>query len=153
MSEDNKAVVRRYIEEAYNKGNVSVVEETFARDILQHWVQHGVPDERGLDAKKATPTRLRRVFPDLHLVSEAMIAEGDMVAHRWTFTGTHRGESATPFGTLPPTGNHVKAQGITIFRLSHGKIVEEWSCSDRLGRWEQMGGPKPSEIIAKAARK
>ena len=152
MSENNKAVVRKYLE-AYNKGNLSVVDETYSPDILKHWVQHGMPDERGLDAKKATPARLRRAFPDdLHLTADAMIAEGDMVAVRWTFTGTHRGELATPFGTLPPTGNHVKVQGITILRLSHGKIVEEWSCSDRLGRWEQMGGPKPSEIIVKAPR-
>ncbi len=154
MSADNKAIVRKYLEEAYNKGNPSVVEETYARDHIKHWVRHGSADETGYDAKKATASGLRKVFPDdLHMAADAMIAEGDMVAVQWTFTGTHRGEFVIPSGALPPTGNHVKVEGMTIFRLSHGKIVEEWTCFDRLGFWQQMGGPEPSEIVPKVARK
>jgi len=152
VSEDNKAVVRKYLE-AYNTGNLSVVDETYAPEILKHWVYYGAADERGLDAKKATATRLRTAFPDdLQLTADAMIAEGDLVALRWTLTGTHRGGYETPFGTLPSTGNSVTRQGITIFRLSQGKIVEEWSCSDRVGAWQQMGGPEPSELIAETVR-
>ncbi len=153
MSEDNKAVVRRYVEEAYNKGNPSVVEETYARDHVKHWVRYGAADETGYDAKKATGITFRKLFPDLHVAPDTMIAEGDMVAVQWTLTGTHRGELTTPFGALPPTGNHVKQEGITVFRLSHGKIVEEWTCFDRLGLWQQMGGPEPSEIVSKAGRR
>ncbi len=152
MSVDNKAIVRRYIEEGYNRGNVSVVEEIFTRDSIKHRLQHGSAEERGPDPLKALISGLRKAFPDFHVVIDTMIAEGDMVAMRSTHTGTHRGELATPLGAFPPSGNHVKFEGITIFRLSHGKIVEEWTCVDRLGFWQQMGGPEPSEIM-KVARK
>lgn len=151
MSEDNKAIARKYLDEAYNKGNLSAVEETFAPDVVKRWVQHGAAEERGLDAKKATPIRLRKAFPDLHLAPDAMIAEGDMVAVQWTLTGTHSGEYATAVVALPPTGNHVKVGGVTVFRLFDGKIVDEWTCFDRLGFRQQMGGPEPSEIFSKIA--
>lgn len=155
MSEDNKAVVRDVIEQGYNKNNLSVVEETYARDFVLHWLEHDQPvaEERGPEAAKAVISRLRKAFPDFHLAADTMIAEGDMVAAPWTITGTHRGEYVTALGTFPPTGNYVKLRGITIFRLSHGKIVEQRTSRDRLGFWQQMGGPGPSEILAKVARK
>ncbi len=106
MSADNKAIVRRYIEEAYNKNNPSVVEETYARDHIKHWVHHGSADETGYDAKKATASRFRKVFPDdLHVAVDTLIAEGDMVAVQWTFSPARTVESwRHRSGHFPPQG-------------------------------------------------
>ena len=81
-------------------------------------------------------------FPDGHTTVEDSIAEGDKVAYRWTFRGTHRGELMG----IPPTGEQVEITGITINRLSGSKIEEQWNLFDELGMMRQLGvAPAPGQ--------
>jgi predicted ester cyclase len=68
-----------------------------------------------------------------------VISVGDKVAHRWTFTGTHRGELMG----LEPTGRSVTVEGIEMNRIADGKIAESWAISDALGLREQLGAEQP----------
>jgi steroid delta-isomerase-like uncharacterized protein len=119
-SEDNKAVMRRYFEEALKKGDQRVLEEIVAVDSLKQHVASN-----------------RAAFPDLYagLIVEDVIAEGDKVVARISAHGTHRGE----FRGIPPTGTPVTASGAIIYRLADGKIVEHWNFLDSLGLLQQLG--------------
>lgn len=77
----------------------------------------------------------RSAFPDIHFEHDDVITVGDKVAHRWTFTGTHRGEIMG----IEPTGTSVMVQGIEMNRITDGKIAESWAMSDALGLLEQLG--------------
>ena len=77
----------------------------------------------------------RTSFPDFHVTSEDIIAEGDKVVSRWTASGTHKGEL---FG-IPPTGKKATWKGISIYRFADGKIVEAWGDADFLGLLQQLG--------------
>lgn len=156
MSEDNKTILREIIEEVYNKDNASAIEESHARDFVVHHTHHNaIPfDGKGPDIVKQINSTMRKALPDLHYTVDAMLADGDLVAVRWTGRGTHKGEYATYLGTVQPTGNRVTFQGTNIFRLSYGKIVEQWISWDRLGFFQQIGAaPETSELLSKDARK
>ena len=138
-TEENKAVVRRYIEE-WNKQNPAGIEELVAPD----WVAHGTPpgfspDLAGL--KQAFPAFFT-AFPDLHYTVEDLIAEGDKVVARVTLRGTHQGD----FMGIPPTGKQVSVTGIGIDRIENDKFVESWGDADTLGFLQQLGiVPRPGE--------
>jgi predicted ester cyclase len=88
----------------------------------------------------------REAFPDLQTTIEDMVAEGDKVVVRFRGRGTHQGETEA-FG--PPTGKRMEMTGITINRVSDGKIVEAWTNSDALGMMQQLGLiPSPEEAQA-----
>ena len=140
MSEENKALVRRFLEEAFNKGNLGVVDEICASDYVLH--DPASPEEiRGPEGIKGFVQMYRSAFPDSHITLEDLIAEGDKVVSRWTARGTHQGEL---FG-IPPSGNQVEVSGITISRFEGGKFVEDWSNSDTLGLMQQIGAVPSQE--------
>ena len=116
MSEQNKGVLRRFFREAWSEGNLAVVDELFARD----WVGHAPLSELSEPAAlKQMIAAQREANPDLRFTVEAQVAEGDLVATRWTVHTTQTGgQAANPAGT---------AAGITLARLACGKIVEEWT--------------------------
>jgi steroid delta-isomerase-like uncharacterized protein len=78
---------------------------------------------------------LRSAFPDCRMTVEDVVAEGDQVAYRWTFSGTHRGE----LRGIAATGKRVSISGINVDRIAHGKIAEHWSQADVLGLLQQLG--------------
>jgi predicted ester cyclase len=80
----------------------------------------------------------RAAFPDLQIRIDDIIAEGQMVAFRWTSSGTHRGEL---FGTQP-TGKQITTSGISILRTAGGKVAEDWVNWDTLGLLQQIGAVK-----------
>jgi steroid delta-isomerase-like uncharacterized protein len=88
----------------------------------------------GIEAWKKFQSKYRKAFPDHRLAIEDQIAEGDKVVTRWTTQGTHKAD----LPGIPATGKHVKITGITISRLSNGKIVEEWQNWDALGLLQQL---------------
>ncbi len=142
-AEENKAVVRRYIEEAFNQGNLDVVDEVIATDGVHH---ANVWDEplRGPDERRQAVARWRNAFPDLRMTLDELIAEGEKVSYRWTARGTHQGE----FLGIAPTGKQMTTTGIVIERLTNGKFTEGWTSSDTLGLMRQLGGipePRPPE--------
>jgi steroid delta-isomerase-like uncharacterized protein len=132
MSEQNKSLVRRVIEEVYNQGNLAVADELSASDLVIHLTSQEI---RGREGAKQYVAALRAAFPDLHMTIEDKIAEGDRLVTRWTARGTHMGE----FQGIPPTGKQVRVAGTDIDRIADGKAVECWSHVDELGMMQQLG--------------
>ncbi len=134
MSEKNRALVEHFVEEAFNRGNLEAAEEIYASTFISH--DPTAPEEQGTpgDVKQFVNT-YRTAFPDGHTTVEDSVAEGDKVAYRWTFRGTHQGGLMG----IPPTGKRVEITGITINRLSGGKIEEQWNTFDQLGMLQQIG--------------
>ncbi len=136
-AEGNKRIIRRFVEEVQNGGDLTVLDEIAAADYVNHTAPPGVPPDReGLKQLTAT---FRRAFPDGRMAIEDLVAEGDRVVTRKTFRGTHRGELMG----IPPTGRAVAIQLIDIVRLADGKAVESWSAADDLGMLQQLGALAP----------
>jgi len=137
-TEENKAVVRRLIEEAYNKGNLAVVDECTAVD----FVFHGAAQElKGPEGAKQLITTLRTAFPDIHMTIDDIVAEGDIVAHRFTYHGTFTGE----LSGIAPTGKQFKITMAGFTRLAGGKQVEGWAYGDSSALYQQLGVTPPSQ--------
>jgi serine phosphatase RsbU (regulator of sigma subunit)/predicted ester cyclase len=129
-AQENEALVRRYFEEAWDKGDVSAVDEFMSVD----YVDHTVPPDSGLgrDGLKHFIIMFHEAFPDVKCTLHDILAQGDRVAYRWSAGGTHLGEWAG----IPPTGLHVTMTGITILRIVEGRCVEGWASED-IGRSEE----------------
>jgi steroid delta-isomerase-like uncharacterized protein len=141
VSEENKALIQRFVEEAFNKGNVDVADEVYASTFIAH--DPTIPEGQGSpeQVKQFVNTYLS-AFPDGHTTVEDLISDGEKVAYRWTFRGTHQGELMG----IPPTGKQVTITGITINRLSGGKVEEQWNNFDQLGMLQQLGAaPAPGQ--------
>ena len=135
MSEEqNKAVVRRLLDEVFNQGNLEAADELISADSVAH-VPGGAGPQPELEVTKAGAATFRAAFPDLHITVEDMIAEGDKVAARVTLRGTHKGE----LKGIPPSGTLVTVTGMRIMRFSRGKIQETWINRDHLGMLQQLG--------------
>ena len=141
MSEENKALVRRYFEEVWDKGNLDVAEELLTTTFVRYGPTGTEGVVRGLEAFKHLVSMYRSAFPDLRIPIEDLIGEGDRVVIRWTARGTHQGEL---MGNAP-TGNQLSVTGILIGRVSGGKIEEEWVDYDTLNLMEQIGAVSESE--------
>jgi steroid delta-isomerase-like uncharacterized protein len=131
MSEQNKLIAYRLLDELWNRENFDVVDELVASDYNGHssTVFHG-PD----GAMQFIP-KIRNAFPDFQFTIEDQIAEEDRVATRWICRGTHQGE----FQGIPPTGKQMSMTGITIFRIANGKLIDGWTNEDILGMLQQLG--------------
>jgi steroid delta-isomerase-like uncharacterized protein len=132
---ENKAIYRRVIEEVWNKGNLSVMDELFAPDVVTHDPAGPGGEMRGREAARQFITANRAAFPDLRLTIEDQIAEGDKVVTRFTARGTHRGKLLG----IAPTGKQVTTTAIIINRYTGGKIAESWINGDNLGLLQQLG--------------
>ncbi len=133
MSEANKALMRRELEEVWNQHNPDAVDEIYALDFVNRSAPPGMPDDRA--GLKALVGMNLGAFPDLKVTSDSLVAEGDKVVHHWTATGTHKGELMG----IPATGKRVKMTGIAIVRIAGGKIAELWMESDQMGMMQQLG--------------
>jgi len=134
MSENNKAIVRRLLEEFWNKGNLSLADELFAPNYEHH--DASTPDfGRGPESEKKRATLYRTAFPDVRLTIEDIIAEGETVMTRWSCRGTHKGD----LRGIAPTGKQINISGVTIARLANGKFAEGWVNWDALGLMQQLG--------------
>ena len=137
-TEENKALARRIIEEAWNQGNLAVVDELMAPDYAGH---HSLVPKQppSRDLYKQFIARTRTAFPDMHATIEDQIAEGDLVVTRWSVQGTHRGM----FRGNNPTGKQMTVTGITVERIVNGKAVEGWMEMDTLNQMQQLGVMPP----------
>jgi steroid delta-isomerase-like uncharacterized protein len=129
----NKATVRRFVEEAQSRGRLSAVDEFFTLGFVDHNAPAGLPINR--EGVKMQFTMLRNAFPDMQAVIHDQIAEGDKVVTRKSLRGTHLGD----FLGIPPTGKAVSLEVIDILRLVDGKIAEHWNTVDLLGLMHQLG--------------
>jgi deazaflavin-dependent oxidoreductase (nitroreductase family)/steroid delta-isomerase-like uncharacterized protein len=130
-TEDNKTLVRRFYEEGVH--NPALFDELLAPTYVLHFP--GSPPIAGIEPAKQLMTAYTSAFPDLRLTTEDMVAEGDKVAIRNTWRGTHHGT----FQGLPPTGKDVTFTGTDFFRVVGGKIAEQWADLDALGLMQQLG--------------
>jgi steroid delta-isomerase-like uncharacterized protein len=143
--EDNKALVRRAIEDVINRGNLDAADALVASDYVYR--SPGTPEMRGPEGMKQLISMYRGAFPDLHIAIDEQIAEGDNVCTRWTGSGTHRGELMG----IPPTGKRINVIGMIISRCAAGKIVAELELLDSLGMLQQLGTiPAPEHAPAPA---
>src|SRR5512132_826147 len=136
--EQNKALVRRWIEEGFNKRDVRIADALF----VQGFIANG--QKIGREGLKHSMTRHLTAFPDLRVVINEIIAEGDKVVIWYTVQGTQKGE----FDGVPATGKQVNWVGADLFHIVAGKIVEARFVDDSLGRLRQLGAtvsPPPSQ--------
>ncbi len=119
--EANKEIVRRYLEDAWNTGDIDAIDDLFAPELVG-----GI---------KQTIQTFLEAFPDWHCEIQDFIVEGDVVVNRWVGKATHQG---TFFG-VPASGNAVTVEGITIHEIKDGRIVRDLSQADQLGVMQQIG--------------
>jgi steroid delta-isomerase-like uncharacterized protein len=131
MSMENKTLIRRYVEECIGKNDMSLMDELLAAN----YVWHGPSGDLDLQAYKRFQPSVLAAFPDGYWTIDDMIAEGDRVAWRFTFHGTHRGE----FMGFPATGRSFRLAGLVISRVAEGKIAEEWEIFDSAEMARQLG--------------
>jgi steroid delta-isomerase-like uncharacterized protein len=130
---ENKALVRRWFEEVWNKGRVAAIDEILASDAVLHGlVSDDVPGVAGF---KRLHAAFRNAFPDMVEQIDDMAAEGDIVAVRWSGTGTHRGEILG----VAATGRRVRFNGMDFVRFKQDKVVEGWTVFDHLTFLQQLG--------------
>jgi steroid delta-isomerase-like uncharacterized protein len=135
MSEQNKALARRAIEEVWNQGKLTVIDELTAPNATFH--DPNVPGGKftGPEGAKQFVQIYRTAFPDVHITINDQIAEGDKVVTRWTGTGTQKGE----FMGIKPTNKYSTVTGVLFDRYQNGKLVESWANYDMFGMLQQLG--------------
>ena len=137
--ERNKAVIRRFVEEVQNEKNEAAYDELNDPECVNLSSPPGVPSDR--EGGKLYLWGFLNAFPDSHVTIDDMIAEGDRVVTKKTFTGTHTGD----FAGIPATGKTVTLQYVDIMRVREGRIVEHWLSMDQLSFMQQLGViPAPS---------
>ena len=140
MTEENKAVETRFIEEVLNGKDLAVADELVAKDVVELDPFPG--QEQGREGLKELLGMLFAAFPDQHWTIEELIAEGEKVVNRFTWRGTHQGE----FMGIPPTGRRVEVKGVVIDRIVEGKIADTRILMDNLGLMQQLGAiPAPQQ--------
>ena len=132
-AQENKALVRRYMEEVHNKGNLNAVEEFFAVDFVDHSAFPDPPS--GVSGMKQTHAIIHTAFANINVSIEDLVAEGDKVVVRFTASGIHKGE----FMGIPATGRQFTIMEIRIYRIAAGRIVEHWGLLDQTELLQQLG--------------
>lgn len=134
----NKEAVRNVYELALNTGDLHLLDRWVAPDFV------GPRGDVGPSAFGRTVSELRSAFPDLRYTVEDLVEEGDRVAIRWTWTGTHQGR----FRGFPPSGKRISNSGFAVFQVRDGKLVRAWLETDRLGFLQHIGA-LPPELAAR----
>jgi len=133
-TDSNKQLIRTWIAEGWNKGNLGDVDALYTPDFVQHDPQNPLPVNSAA-ALKLYVGGFRMALPDLTMSIDDLIAEDDKVV--WRFTG--RGHQTGQFGPIPPTGREGVVTGTVTFRCAGGKIAEAWVNVDNLGMLQQLG--------------
>jgi steroid delta-isomerase-like uncharacterized protein len=132
-AEQNKEIVRRFVEEAQTRHNLAAVDEYLSPDFCDHCVPPGLPPTR--EGVKMQFGMFFSALPDLRAIIHTQVADDNTVVTRKTLRGTHQGEL---FG-VPATGKTVDIEVIDILRLRDGQITDHWNQVDRLGLMQQLG--------------
>jgi steroid delta-isomerase-like uncharacterized protein len=129
-----KDLAVRFTDQAWNGGDLDLIDELFAADYVGHDAPRPEP-VHGTEGMKDFLRMYRAAFSDAHITLDDIIVAGDKVVTRWTGTGTHDGDLMG----IPPTGRPVAFTGIRIFRVADGKIAEGWVNWDTFGLMRQLG--------------
>jgi steroid delta-isomerase-like uncharacterized protein len=131
--ENNKAVIRKFLEEVINQNRMDRATDLVVEDFVE---LDPLPGQRqGREGLKEVLRMMRAAFPDIHWAVEEMVAEGDKVVTRFTWTGTHHGI----FMGIPATGKSVSVKGVVIDQLEGGKMSNSRMLMDSLGMLQQLG--------------
>ena len=133
MSEENKALVREFVEECQNRHDLARLSDFLSSQFVNHTVQP--PFAPTFEGAKQLHEMLFTAFPDMQFVIRDMVAEGDKVVTYKTLQGTHQGD----FAGIAPTGKKIECDVIDIMRVAGGKCVEHWHVMDQLGLMIQLG--------------
>jgi steroid delta-isomerase-like uncharacterized protein len=143
-AEENKAIVSRFYDEFFNKGNLRIVNELHTPDYQHH--DPDAPDPGGgTEGYIKRNSIFLKAFPDRLLTIEDQVAEGDKVATRITMRATQTGD----LPGIPATGRQVTVVSMHICRISDGRIAEEWELFDALGMLRQLGAPVSGGLTEK----
>jgi predicted SnoaL-like aldol condensation-catalyzing enzyme len=137
-----KQLVRRFVEDVQGGGRLELLDRYIAPDFTDHDPLPGFTPDR--DGVRQLFGALRAAFPDLQVAIHDQVAEGDRVATRKSFTGTHGGE----FMGMAPTGNPINFEVIDILRVSDGRITDHWLVGDMLALMQQLAAApaEPSPV-------
>ena len=144
---ENKALVVRFYDEVWGRGNLEFAGEVFADEYVRHDLRPSEPPP-GPEGQAQIAGNFRSALPNLEWRVDLVLGDGDLVAARWTATGTHSGAWAD----VAATGRRVSFSGVNIFRFGGtGKVVEIWNHRDDLGLMQQLGasvfaGAAPSGV-------
>ena len=129
--EKNKDFLKAYTEDYWNNHNMAAFDKYFSSDFTCHTAEADMNREQYMGLCHA----YFNDFPDLHITTHDLIAEGDKVVKVWTAKGTHKGDLMG----IPATGNSINVYGMEVFRIKDGKIAELWISMDNLGMLQQLG--------------
>jgi steroid delta-isomerase-like uncharacterized protein len=133
MSQQNKALAQRYVEEVFTRRNLAALDDLLHPDYV--WHGPGGEEVRGAQGARQMMEMYLGAFPDLEMNIDDIVAEGDRVVLRWTGRGTHKG----PLAGAAPSGRAVSVSGIVITRVQDGRMAEDWEQFDQLGLFQQIG--------------
>jgi steroid delta-isomerase-like uncharacterized protein len=136
MASDSKELVRRWFEEVWNKGRAAAIDEMLAGDAVVHGLG---ADMHGAAGFKPFHAAYRDAFPDATMKIDDIVAEGPLVAARYSLTGTHRGAGLG----FAATGRQVHVTGMVFVRVERDRTVEWWNNVDQLGMLQQLGVVTP----------
>ena len=131
-TEENKALVRRLIEEVVNSHNLAAVDQFYAPNVVVH---NSSLTLQSREAVRQFFAMFFTAFPDTSFTIEDQASEGDTVVARHTLRGTNQGN----YLGIPPTGKQVTVPGMSMFRIANGMVIEQWTNADDLGALQQLG--------------
>jgi predicted ester cyclase len=151
LTEEEAKALLDIVLEIWNDGNLALVEDVFATEIVAH-TSTFPEDIVGLEGIKNWIIFARTAFPDIYMTFDEVIVKGDKIVTRFTVTGTNTGPMSMPTGDLPPTGKKVRFTGLGIDQVQDGKITKELVVYNVLDMMLQLGftltppqPPEPSE--------
>jgi steroid delta-isomerase-like uncharacterized protein len=136
--DNNKHLIIRFVEELWNQRKLAVADDIFDSDCRTFQLRSGAPvtsERRGPQVIKMHISEWLSGFPDLQFTIEQMIAEDDKVSTLLVMDGTHTGQ----WVGIPPNGKRINIRMMTIHRIHHGKIIEDWVIVESLGFFQQLG--------------
>ena len=142
-TEDNKAIVKRFFEEVCNGRDLQAAEALFDPELVLLEPRSVSPGGKGISAIQNEVSTYHKGFADAQwIVHEMLAAENDRVVVRWTGQGTHTGDLAG----IPPTGQKISVEALTLFTCRNGKIIEMIDSWDALSMMQQLGlAPRPGQ--------
>jgi predicted ester cyclase len=141
----NKKLLRRFYKEVYVDWKMALVEDVVSPRFTSHdWPEGGPIGPQGF---RNFYSAIRSALPDARYAVDDMVAEGDRVVVRWRLLGTHEGD----FRGIAPTGRAIVLEGIAIYRVEGGKLMERWVVSDLHGVLEEIRESSPRQIRQEAA--
>ena len=132
MANQGAALVHRWFDEVWTQGKAASIDELMSPGCVVHGLNSGTLDRNGF---KEFHRNYCDAFPDVRITVEQTVSEGDMVAVRWSGTGTHKGAGLG----FPATNKPARFTGMTFVRVQNGKLVEGWNVFDQLGMLTQLG--------------